>query len=106
MLFSVLCVSVMYAQKGKVAAAVNYEATNDLSAAKEAIDLALNDVKSNTWPKTYIVAAKVYASLDRAGKLEDGYEKAVDFYKKAIELDAIGDEKGKGKNRIKGSQIV
>lgn len=90
----------MYAQKGKVTSAINYEATNDLDAAKEAIDLAMKDVKSNTWPKTFIVAAKVYSSLDRAGKVENGYEQAVDFYKKAIELDAIGDEKGKGKNKF------
>ncbi|MGV8828794.1 MAG: tetratricopeptide repeat protein [Breznakibacter sp.] len=98
--FTLLCVSVMYGQKGKVSAAVNYEATNDLDAAKEAIDVAMGNEKSNTWPKTFIVAAKVYASLDRAGKLDNGYEKAVEFYKKAIELDEIGDDKGKGKNKF------
>lgn len=100
LIFSLLSVSVLYAQKGKVGAAVNYEATNDLNAAKEAIDAAMANEKSNTWPKTFIVAAKVYASLDRAGKLDNGYEKAVDFYKKAIELDEIGDAKGKGKNKF------
>jgi tetratricopeptide (TPR) repeat protein len=98
--FSLLVVSVAFAQKGKVASAANYEATNELDAAKEAIDAAVSNEKSNTWPKTYIVAAKVYSALARSGKDANGYEKAVDFYKKAIELDQKGDEKGKGVNKF------
>lgn len=89
-----------YAQKGKVAAAVNYEATGDLDAAKEAIDGAVGNEKSNTWPKTYIVAAKVYTALQRSGKDASGIDKAMDYYKKAIELDAKGDEVGKGANKF------
>lgn len=89
-----------FAQKGKVASAVNYEATGDLDAAKEAIDAAVSNEKSNEWPKTYIVAAKVYTALARDGKISSGYEKAVDFYKKAIELDQKGDAKGKGVNKF------
>jgi len=91
-----ISISAVYAQKGKVSAANGYLDTNDLEGAKKAIDLALEHEKSIGWPKTYIVAAKVYTELSKAGKDADGIKKAVDFYKKAIELDAKGDAKGKG----------
>ncbi len=97
-LFAILIfsISAVFAQKGKVSAATNYLDTNDLDAAQKAIEQALEHEKSNTWPKTYIVAAKVYTELSKAGKDADGIKKAVDFYKKAIELDQKGNEKGKG----------
>ena len=98
--FSISTVSV-YAQKGKVTAADSYLTTNDLDAAKKAIDAALANEKSKNWPKTYIVAAKVYAELAKNGKDDQGVIKAYDFYKKAIELDAKGNEKGKGKGKYK-----
>lgn len=98
--FSLLCVSVVYAQKGKVSAANNYAETGEWDAAKEAIDAALSNPASNQWPKTYIVAGKVYGALEREGKSKVGYDKAVEFYKKAIELDAKGDAKGKGINKF------
>lgn len=91
----VVSMSVVYAQKGKVSAATGYLDTNDLEAAKKAIDLALEHEKSTDWPKTYIVAAKVYTELSKAGEDDKGINKAVDFYKKALELDAKGDAKGK-----------
>ncbi len=97
-LFAILIfsISAVFAQKGKVSAATNYLDTNDLDAAQKAIEQALEHEKSNTWPKTYIVAAKVYTELSKAGKDADGIKKAVDFYKKAIELDQKGNAKGKG----------
>ncbi len=97
-LFAILIfsISAVFAQKGKVSAASGYLDTNDLDAAQKAIEQALEHEKSNTWPKTYIVAAKVYTELSKAGKDADGIKKAVDFYKKAIELDQKGNEKGKG----------
>jgi tetratricopeptide (TPR) repeat protein len=98
--FSISTVSV-YAQKGKVTAADSYLTTNDLESAKKAIDAALVNEKSKTWPKTYIVAAKVYAALYKDGKDDKGVIKAYDFYQKAIELDAKGNEKGKGKGKYK-----
>ncbi len=91
----VFSVSAVFAQKGKVAAADTYLTTNDLESAKKAIDLALENEKSNTWPKTYIIAAKVYTELAKAGKEDKGVLKAFNFYKKAIELDEKGNEKGK-----------
>ncbi len=98
--FSISTVSV-YAQKGKVTAADSYLTTNDVESAKKAIDAALANEKSNQWPKTYIVAAKVYTALQKAGKDDKGVIKAYDFYKKAIELDAKGNEKGKQKGKYK-----
>ena len=98
--FSLSTVSI-YAQKGKVTAADSYLTTNDLESAQKAIDAALANEKSNTWPKTYIVAAKVYTALAKAGKDDQGVLKAYDFYKKAIELDAKGNEKGKQKGKYK-----
>jgi len=98
--FSISTVSV-YAQKGKVTAADSYLTTNDLDAAKKAIDAALANEKSKNWPKTYIVAAKVYAELYKNGKDDKGIIKAYDFYNKAIELDEKGNEKGKGKGKYK-----
>ena len=97
---SISTVSV-YAQKGKVTAADSYLTTNDVESAKKAIDAALSNEKSNKWPKTYIVAAKVYTALQKAGKDEKGVLKAYDFYKKAMELDAKGNEKGKQKGKYK-----
>jgi len=91
-----ISISAVYAQKGKVSAASGYLETNDLEAAKKSIDLALEHEKSIGWPKTYIVAAKVYTELSKGGQDVEGIKKAVDFYKKAIELDQKGDAKGKG----------
>ncbi|TRX70519.1 tetratricopeptide repeat protein [Carboxylicivirga sp. M1479] len=97
-LFAILIfsISAVYAQKGKVSAADGYLSTSDLEAAKKSIDLALEHEKTINWPKTYIVAAKVYTELSKSGEDAEGIKKAVDFYKKAIELDQKGDAKGKG----------
>ncbi len=85
----------VFAQKGKVTSAETLLSTGDLDKAKEAIDEAMANEKSNTWPKTYIVAGKVYTELSKDGKDDEGVVKAFDFYKKAIDLDQKGDEKGK-----------
>ncbi|MBS2212156.1 tetratricopeptide repeat protein [Carboxylicivirga mesophila] len=97
-LFAILIfsISAVFAQKGKVSAASGYLDTNDVDAAKKAIDQAIEHEKSKDWPKTYIIAAKVYTELSKSGQDADGIKKAVDFYKKAIELDQKGDAKGKG----------
>ena len=92
----VLGITTAFAQKGKVAAASQFLTTNDLDKAKEAIDLALEHEKSIGWPKTYIVAAKVYTEKYKSGKDIEDMKKAVSYYKKALELDAKGNEKGKG----------
>ncbi len=100
-LIFVFTISAVHAQKGKVTAADSYLTTNDLESAKKAIDAALENEKSNVWPKTYIVAAKVYTELAKNGKDDKGVLKAYEFYKKAIELDAKGNEKGKQKGKYK-----
>jgi len=95
----VLGITTAFAQKGKVAAASQFLTTNDLDKAKEAIDLALEHEKSISWPKTYIVAAKVYTEQYKGGKNIEDMKKAVSYYKKALELDAKGNEKGKQKGK-------
>jgi tetratricopeptide (TPR) repeat protein len=98
--FGVLALSVtLLAQKGKVTAAETMLSSNDLDGAKKAIDEAMASEKSNTWPKTYIVGAKVYTKLYQSKKDNQGLIKSIGFYDKAIELDKIGDAKGKGKNK-------
>ncbi|MCU4165227.1 tetratricopeptide repeat protein [Carboxylicivirga caseinilyticus] len=92
----VLGITTAFAQKGKVAAASQFLTTNDLDKAKEAIDAALENEKSISWPKTYIVAAKVYTEQYKKSKDIEDMKKAVGFYEKAIELDQKGDAKGKG----------
>nr|WP_321452053.1 tetratricopeptide repeat protein [uncultured Carboxylicivirga sp.] len=92
----VLGMTSAFAQKGKVAAASQFLTTNNLDKAKEAIDLALQHEKSIDWPKTYIVAAKVYTEQYKSSKDIEDMKKAFGFYQKAIELDQKGDAKGKG----------
>ncbi|WP_066632011.1 tetratricopeptide repeat protein [Labilibacter marinus] len=91
----VMTFSAAIAQKGKVTTATTLLEQGDAEKAKDAIDAAVASEKSNTWPKTFIVAAKVYTQLAQDGKVDDGVVKAYEFYLKAIELDKKGDEKGK-----------
>ncbi|MFT3738989.1 MAG: tetratricopeptide repeat protein [Breznakibacter sp.] len=97
LMFSVFALSLsLFAQKGKVISAETMLSSNDLEGAKSAIDEALANEKSNTWPKTYIIAAKVYTKLQQNSKDKEGLAKAMDFYEKASEWDKKGDAKGKG----------
>ncbi len=91
---SVLTITTTFAQKGKVTAAESLLAEGSTDKAKEAIDLAMTNEKSNTWPKTYIVAAKVYTQLYKDSKDSAGVIKAAEYYEKAIEFDKKGNEKG------------
>ncbi len=100
-LAAVLTLSVAVAQKGKVTTATTLLEQGDPVKAKEAIDMALENEKSNTWPKTYIVAANVYNKLYQKGKDDKGVVKAFEFYQKAIELDKKGNEKGKQVGKYK-----
>ena len=101
LLISAIAVSGIFAQKGKVTTATTLLDQGDVTKAKEAIDAALASEKSNTWPKTYIVAAKVYTKLAKDGQDDQGIIKASEFYSKAIEFDKKGDEKGKKIGRYK-----
>jgi len=101
LLFSVLAVSYSFAQKGKVTTATTLLDAGDVVKAKEAIDAAITNEKSKDWPKTYIVAAKVYTQLYKKGKDELGAIKASEFYNKAIELDKKGDAEGKKAGKFK-----
>lgn len=96
LVFGVAALSVTaFAQKGKVMSAETMLSTNDLDGAKTAIDEALVNEKSNTWPKTYLIAAKVYTKLHQSKKDPEGLNKSMAFYEKASEYDKAGDAKGK-----------
>ncbi len=101
LLVSVIAFSTAFAQKGKVTTATTLLDQGDVEKAKEAIDAAMTNEKSEAWPKTYIVAAKVYTKLAKDGKDDQGIIKASKFYEKAIELDKKGDAKGKKIGRYK-----
>lgn len=90
-----------FSQKGKVMAAETMLSSNDVDGAKKAIDEAIVNEKSKDWPKTYIIAAKVYTKLQQDGKDKDGLKKALDYYVKASDLDKKGDAEGKGANKFK-----
>ncbi len=94
---SILTITTTFAQKGRVTSATILLDQGDEAKAKTAIDEALANKKSNTWPKTYIVAAQVYRALYKKDKemYVDGILKAVVFYEQAIEFDKKGNEKGK-----------
>lgn len=101
LIISVLSTGSIYAQKGKVYYAKTSLDESNLSVAKENIDAALEHEKSIDWAYTYIIAGRVYRKLFAEGKDKEGLKKAMEFYKKAIELDAKGDKKGKGKDKYK-----
>lgn len=85
-----------YAQTAKVTSADNMLLLQKYDEAKANIDEALANEKSNTKPKTFIVAASVYSKLAAEGKDSEGVNKAKTYIEKAIELDQKGDAKGKG----------
>ncbi len=95
-LAAALVASAVSAQKPKVTNAENSLLLQRYDDAKTNIDEALANEKSNTWPKTYAVAADVYSTLDAQGKLDGGLAKAKEYLLKAEELDQAGD--GNGKN--------
>lgn len=91
-----LACSAGYAQKTKVSTAENSLLLQQYDAAKTNIDEALENEKTSSWTKTYIVAGRVYGCLAANGKDDEGAVKGRSYFEKAIELDQIPDEKGKG----------
>ena len=97
---SILIVTAIHAQRGKVMAAEAFLDNKDLASAKERIDDALVHPKTLDWPKTYIVAARLSAAqFAKDKKKTDLLLEATNHFFKAAELDAKGNEKGKGKGR-------
>lgn len=94
-----LAVGAAQAQKPKISQAENMLLLQKYDDAKANIDEALAHEKSNTLPRTYIVASEVYATMDANGKLDGGIMKAKEYLQKAQELDQAGDAKGKGKGK-------
>jgi tetratricopeptide (TPR) repeat protein len=107
-LVSILALSTAIAQKGNVTSAITFLDQGNAFKAKKAINEAINNEKTSEWPRTYIVAAKVYTELERKGKDDKGIIKAYEYYQKAIDLDKKGDAKGKkvGKYKKEISQAL
>ncbi len=87
--------TIAVAQKAKVSTAETSFMLQKFDDAKQNIDEALASEKSNTWPKTYTMAADIYGAMAAQGVLADGIDQAKAFIEKAIELDAVGEA---GKN--------
>jgi tetratricopeptide (TPR) repeat protein len=107
-LVSILALSTAIAQKGNVTSAITFLDQGNAFKAKKAINEAINNEKTSEWPRTYIVAAKVFTELARKGKDDKGIIKAYEYYQKAIDLDKKGDAKGKkiGKYKKEISQAL
>lgn len=82
------------AQKAKVNMAENAIILQQYDKAKESIDEALQNPKTQEFVKTYIVAAKAYLHLASADS--SNLAKAKEFMLKAVELNEKGNSKGKG----------
>lgn len=103
-LFLVVGLTQVNAQKAKVQSAINYikDQYRELDKAKEAIDLATQHPKTMNWDKTWFTRGNVYINIfeskDKkfqnlsANPLEESYL----AYKKTLELD----DKARYKNRI------
>ena len=102
LLLAVISISVgAMAQKGKVTSALSYIDQGQLDKAKEAIDQALVDEKSATWPNTFYAKGRLaQASWESENpKFKEFYTDALGeayaAYQKAMELDTKGQIKKK-----------
>lgn len=83
----------LFAQKGKVASALNYVETGSLDKAKAAIEEALVNEKTATWPKTFYARGRVAQALYESGDAknqamyDDILVVALNSYNKSMELD-------------------
>ena len=88
----------VFAQRGRVTSALSYKETGELEKAWELIQEASDPnnekaAKSIDWPRTYEVKGGILQEIYRLGKtgiVEQPLFKALDAYKKAIELDEAG----------------
>jgi tetratricopeptide (TPR) repeat protein len=89
------------AQKGKVTAAQSFIDQGALDKAKEAIDQALTNEKSNTWSNTFFTKGKLCQAIYDADNpaynsyYADPLAEAYTSYEKAMELDPKGGTKKK-----------
>lgn len=92
----------VFAQKGKVMAAEALIDNGDLDGAQVRIEAAIENPKTAIWPKTYIVGARVAMAKYEADKNnKDLVMKTANYFFKASELDAKGNEKGKQIGKFK-----
>lgn len=84
------------AQKANITKASNALIIKKYDDAKALIDEAILNDKSKDLPKTYLVAAEVYANIAQQKVDAEAFQKVKEYLAKAEELDAKGDAKGKG----------
>ncbi len=89
-----VCATSAFAQKAKVNAAENCLILKKYDEAKQNIDAALANPKTENDPNTYIVASRVEGQMAADGKGGD-INKAREYFEKAITLDSTPDAKGK-----------
>ncbi len=93
---------VIFAQKGKVMAAEALIENGDLDGAQTRIDAAIVHPKTEAWPKTYLIGARVAMAKYEADKSKtDLLMNASDLFMKSAELDAKGNAKGKQIGKFK-----
>ncbi|HOW40161.1 MAG TPA: tetratricopeptide repeat protein [Bacteroidales bacterium] len=97
LLIAVISISIgAMSQKGKVTSALSYIDQGQLDKAKEAIDQALLDEKSATWPNTFFAKGKLAQAAWESDNpkykefYKDALTEAYNAYEKAIELDPKG----------------
>jgi len=102
LLFGAVCISLgIFAQKGKVTAALSYIDQKMLDKAKEALDQAFNDPKSKDWANTYFAKGRlcqeIYAEDNPKfnSLYTDPLSEAYAAYEKAMQLDPKGGIKKK-----------
>lgn len=95
LLFAVIVAASAFSQKGKVTIASTMIDNGDLTTAQERINEAMVNEATKTWPKTYIVAAKLATAQYKQGAGLEKIVEAANYYFQAAELDQKGDAKGK-----------
>ena len=102
LLAAALTVGASWAQKTKVKSAENNLNLQQFDQAKIDIDEALVNERTINDPNTYITASNVYIELAISGRGDENtLNKSKEFIEKAEELDAKGNEKGKGIGRAR-----
>jgi len=113
LLIAVLSITIgAISQKGKVTSALSYIDQGQLDKAKEAIDQALLDEKSATWPNTFFAKGRLAQSSweSENPKFKEFYKdplgEAYAAYQKAMELDPKGQIRKKMLTAMTYSQLA
>ncbi|TCO09248.1 tetratricopeptide repeat protein [Natronoflexus pectinivorans] len=94
-LISILAVSAIYAQRGRVAAASAFLDNGDIESARSRLQDAFEHDRTREWPRTYIVAARL--ATEEYNRTNDKAKilQAVEHYKLAADLDQRDEQGGR-----------